>query len=82
MGDAQVTSHEAMLNFDMQTFYEKFFDDIRDDQVWGCSSRHSDGGLTCNAGGGGQLTAAEAAGSVAEYAHSPSAAACDGSTFL
>ena len=23
MGDAQVTSHEAMLNFDMQTFYEK-----------------------------------------------------------
>lgn len=74
MGDAQVTSHEAMLNFDMQTFYEKFFDDIRDDQVWGCSSRHSDGGLTCTAGGGGsvahnQLTAAEAAGSVAECAH-------------
>ena len=45
----------------MQTFYEKFFDDIRDDQLWGCSSRHSDGGSTC----GGQ-NATEAQGSVAD----------------
>ena len=44
-----------------QTFYEKFFDDIRDDQLWGCGSRHSDGGSTC----GGQ-TDAEAKGSVAD----------------
>jgi hypothetical protein len=61
MGDAQVTSHEAMLSFDMQTFYEKWFDDIRDDQLWGCGSRHSDGGSTC----GGQNTS-EAHGSVAD----------------
>jgi hypothetical protein len=48
MGDAQVTSHEAALSFDMQTFYEKFFDDMRDDQLWGCASRHNDGGSTCS----------------------------------
>ena len=50
-----------MLSFDMQTFYEKFFDDIRDDQLWGCTSRHSDGGSTC----GGQ-NSTEAQGSVAD----------------
>jgi len=27
MGDAQVSSHEAMYNFDMEAFYEKFFQD-------------------------------------------------------
>jgi hypothetical protein len=36
LGDAQVTSQEAMLNFDMQGFYLKFFRDIRHDQLWGC----------------------------------------------
>lgn len=59
MGDAQVTSNEAMLNFDMQAFYENFLDAMRDDQLWGCSSRHNDGGQTC-----GGMSAAEAAGSL------------------
>ena len=32
-GDAQTTSDSAMMNLDMQGFYTKFLDDIRDDQL-------------------------------------------------
>ena len=32
MGDAQASSDEAMLNFDMLTFYRKFLRDMADDQ--------------------------------------------------
>jgi alpha-L-rhamnosidase len=32
MGDAQASSDEAMLNFDMQRFYEGFLQNIKDDQ--------------------------------------------------
>eukprot|EP00656_Telonema_subtile_P057673 TRINITY_DN9541_c0_g2_i4.p1 TRINITY_DN9541_c0_g2~~TRINITY_DN9541_c0_g2_i4.p1 ORF type:complete len:563 (+),score=74.38 TRINITY_DN9541_c0_g2_i4:1409-3097(+) len=59
MGDAQVSSNEAMLNFDMQAFYESFLHAMRDTQLWGCAARHNDGGSTC----GGQTTQ-EAAGSL------------------
>ena len=47
MGDAQVSSNEAMLNFDMESFYVNFFKDIRNDQLLGCESRHSDSGRVC-----------------------------------
>ena len=32
-GDAQFSSEEAMLNYDMQSFYTKYLDDLRDDQL-------------------------------------------------
>ena len=32
MGDAQVSSDAAMFHFDMQPFYTKFLQDMKDDQ--------------------------------------------------
>lgn len=39
MGDAFLSSNEAMFNFDMQAFYESWLRSIRDDQRRGCASR-------------------------------------------
>jgi len=33
MGDSQATSEAATLNFNMRKFYEKWLQDMRDDQV-------------------------------------------------
>ena len=44
MGDAQASSDEAMLNFDMQLFYEKFLADIGDDQARYASGHAQDTG--------------------------------------
>ncbi|EDQ86725.1 uncharacterized protein MONBRDRAFT_10744 [Monosiga brevicollis MX1] len=38
MGDAQVSCNQAMMMFDMHSFYRKFLRDIRDDQLQGCDS--------------------------------------------
>ena len=61
MGDAQVTSNEAMLNFDMEALYTNFFTDMRNEQLLGCASRHRDGGGQTTCGGG---TAEDARGSL------------------
>ena len=43
-GDAQTTSESAMMNFGMQGFYEKFLNDIRDDQLRFDSNHRNDTG--------------------------------------
>ena len=51
MGDAQVSSNEAMLNFDMEAFYNNYLRVMRDDQLIGCETPMGEGGGSCqNAG--------------------------------
>eukprot|EP00971_Amphidinium_carterae_P270127 5359425-Amphidinium_carterae.1 len=38
MGDAQITSLQASLNFDTTAFYRQWLQAMRDDQVTGCST--------------------------------------------
>jgi hypothetical protein len=59
MGDAQMSSNEAMLNHDMHAFYSNFLNLMRDDQLIGCETRQGDGGGSCP-------NAALAAGSIAD----------------
>eukprot|EP00665_Eupelagonemidae_sp_cell47_P006968 gene6968-3343_t len=57
LGDAHVSSNEAMLNHDMRAFYRHFLRLIRDDQRLGC-------GAAVGEGGGGCADPAAAAGSL------------------
>lgn len=47
-GDSQATSEAATLNFDMRQFYEKWLQDMRDDQSFNCR-RQLPGNATCGA---------------------------------
>eukprot|EP00047_Mylnosiga_fluctuans_P000527 m.195091 g.195091 ORF g.195091 m.195091 type:complete len:1269 (+) comp10076_c0_seq31:2213-6019(+) len=55
MGDAQVSSDAAMFHFDMQAFYRKFLQDMRDDQTWGCASTPGPGRCGDPEGNAGSL---------------------------
>lgn len=48
LGDAQMSSDEAMLNHDMEAFYANFLDVIRDDQLLGCEVPMGEGGGSCS----------------------------------
>ena len=59
MGDAQMSSNEAMLNHEMSAFYSNFLDLMRDDQLIGCEAKQGEGGGSCP-------DAALASGSIAD----------------
>ena len=48
MGDAQMSSNEAILNHDMEAFYANFLNLIRDDQLMGCETKQGEGGQSCS----------------------------------
>jgi len=48
MGDAQMSSNEALLNHDMEAFYGNYLDLIRDDQLIGCEIPTGEGGGSCS----------------------------------
>jgi hypothetical protein len=47
MGDAHMSSNEAILNSDMHAFYRNFLALIRDDQLIGCAAAGGTGGSAC-----------------------------------
>ena len=48
MGDAHMSSGEAILNHDMEAFYSNFLDLMRDDQNIGCEVPMGEGGGSCS----------------------------------